>query len=303
MKNLLVYYGWMNSFNSGTNGWDNEKVAQDMARYDLIVLGDGLAQSGHGDYSNTKVIIPRIKALHPECQIFGYVSSNQSEANFESKVGDWLDNTDFGDKISGIFMDESGYDFSVSRETFNKYVDFVHGKGKICFANAWTPADVLGSDVDATYNSDGRKSNLANTDWFLMESFGYGPFGGGGSLQYESASQWKTRGEGIQAYCSQIQIASISTIDESGSGQQDIFDFIRIGSAMFNLDANGSSDVSYGASSAKASMWTRPDFSRVIAADEPTIESNGNKYFAYLSGSKLSLDFTTSSEGSEIAIY
>ena len=55
-SNLLIYYGWINSFNSSVNSWTNEKVAQDMAKYDLIVLGDGVQDSGHGDYSNTEII-------------------------------------------------------------------------------------------------------------------------------------------------------------------------------------------------------------------------------------------------------
>ena len=49
-NDLLVYDGWLNSFNSAVNGWDNEKVAQDMARYDIIVLGDGLQSPSHGDW-------------------------------------------------------------------------------------------------------------------------------------------------------------------------------------------------------------------------------------------------------------
>ena len=93
-KNLLVYYGWLNSFNSAQNSWTNEKVAQEMAQYDLLVFGAGIADSTHGDYSNTKVIIPRIKALNPNVKMFGYVSLNQTEANFESEVDEW-DNTDF----------------------------------------------------------------------------------------------------------------------------------------------------------------------------------------------------------------
>lgn len=40
---LLIYYGYPNSFNYNVNAWDNEKVAQDMAKYSMIVLGNGLA--------------------------------------------------------------------------------------------------------------------------------------------------------------------------------------------------------------------------------------------------------------------
>jgi len=53
---LLIYYGWLNSFNSAVHGWDNEKVAQEMAQYGLLVFGDGiqtLLDSGTHDGSES----------------------------------------------------------------------------------------------------------------------------------------------------------------------------------------------------------------------------------------------------------
>jgi hypothetical protein len=64
-KDLLIYYGWLNPFNSAINGWSNEKVAQDFAKYSVLVFGDGIQDPSHGDYSNTQVIISRVKALNP----------------------------------------------------------------------------------------------------------------------------------------------------------------------------------------------------------------------------------------------
>ena len=141
MKDVLFYYGWLNAFNSAVNGWDNEKVAQDLARYDIIVLGNGLQDSGHGDYANTVDIIGRLQALRPDTSIFGYVSSNQSESSFVSKARDWDDLC-----VDGIFMDESGYDFGLSRPNLNGLIDIVHGLSCAtrCFVNAWNPNHVLG---------------------------------------------------------------------------------------------------------------------------------------------------------------
>ena len=154
MENLLIYYGWLNSFNSAANGWDNEKVAQELSRYDVLAFGDGLADSGHGDYANTKVIIPRIKALNPSAKIFGYVTTNQALTAFKDKTDDWMDNSDFGSDVDGVFMDESGYDFGKTRSEFNDRVDYVHGKHSstgLCFANAWKPDHVLGTVNDPSY--------------------------------------------------------------------------------------------------------------------------------------------------------
>lgn len=72
---LLVYYGWLNAFNSAVNGWDNDKVAMEMARYNLLVFGSGLADPSHGDFANTSAIIAKIKTLNPTAKIFGYVDA------------------------------------------------------------------------------------------------------------------------------------------------------------------------------------------------------------------------------------
>jgi len=41
--NVLFYYGYPNSYNYSVNAWDNEKVAQDMAKHNMVVLGNNLA--------------------------------------------------------------------------------------------------------------------------------------------------------------------------------------------------------------------------------------------------------------------
>lgn len=41
-RDLLIFYGYPNSFNSATHSWNNEQVAQEMSQYGLIALGDGL---------------------------------------------------------------------------------------------------------------------------------------------------------------------------------------------------------------------------------------------------------------------
>jgi len=212
-SDLLIFYGYPNSFNSAVNGWDNEKVARDMAQYGLIVLGDGLqtllasgshdGSSGastltdstaswttdefvgkkivnvtdgstgsitantattitatlsggtendwdagdeyrvanHADYANVFKIVPRIKQYNPSAKIFGYVTVNQTLANFEDKADDW---DALG--VDGIFMDEAGYDYGTTatndRDAFNAKVDYVHAlsSASTCFANAWNMA-------------------------------------------------------------------------------------------------------------------------------------------------------------------
>jgi hypothetical protein len=142
----------MNSFNFGVNGWDNEKVAQDMCKYEIIVLGAGIENPAHPDYANTQIIIPRLKALRPDIKIFGYVATTEAIADFKTKVDQWYDLD-----IYGIFIDACGYDYGTpatnGRGAFNERVDYIHNKAScnIAFANAWNSDHILGTTNDPTY--------------------------------------------------------------------------------------------------------------------------------------------------------
>jgi len=319
--NVLFYYGYPNSFNSSANGWVNEKVAQDMAQYSMIVLGDGVQDPGHADYANTQVIIPRIYELNPGCKIYGYVSTKQQGS---ARAGGYDENLDFGDfcykarrwddlEVDGIFFDESGYDYGKKRKDFNDRVRFVHGLGyaKVCFINAWNPKHVLGTENDAsypnsTYNPDELESELNNCDWYLLESFSYGPFGGGGALQYEAAAQWKSRLEAIAEVVAEdpINVATLCQIDDADVNGQAKFDFTYVASIMADADAHGSSNTLHGASSAAVKMWTRPDVEGIMEHNEVyDVQSDANKYFRYSTHGKFELDFTASSETSTITKY
>jgi hypothetical protein len=309
--NLLIYYGWMNSFNSATNGWDNEKVAQDMANYGLIVLGDGIQDPGHGDYSNTIVIIPRIKELNPDIKIFGYVTANQTKSNFETKAGQW--NT-LG--VHGIFMDECGYDYGMHRDVFNERVDFVHNQSSanLCFINAWTIDHVIGTTNDpsypnSTYNPGLSASNLTEDDWYLLESFPINTAAYTGTGGYESRTDWLYRGEKAieHRYNYGINLAAVGIINNDNSNGQDLFDFGFISSIMWCLEAFGTSDTYYGASSAAVTFWTRPNVKGAgrIWSEYPLVlnDVNDNQiYLRFIDFAKFVLDFSDGAQISSITI-
>ena len=308
-SNLLIYYGWLNSFNSAQNSWTNEKVAQDLARYGLLVFGDGVQTPSHGDYANTQIIIARIKVLNPAVKIFGYVSTYQSYEDFTAKVEDWNDLA-----VHGIFMDEGGYDYGTvgtnGRAAFNSKVDYIHSlsNANTCFVNAWKLCHILGTnnDVsfpDSTWNPDVLDSNLHTTDWALMESFAITSV-----PAYEGKALWASRGALAREAVSSIQLAACSVIDDTDVGGQDKFDFIYVSACMWGLGAVGSSDAYYGASSAKSKMWTRPDVEKVgcLYGCEPVIVvDNGDSdvYMRYLEYGLMKLDFSTGAEDSYIGIY
>lgn len=71
----------------------------------------------------------------------------------------------------GVFFDMAGYDFHVTRTRFNTLTQYAHTAGLKVMGNAWIPADILASTVEATYNPGGVATLLAVDDWVLLESF------------------------------------------------------------------------------------------------------------------------------------
>jgi len=316
-KNLLIYYGWTNSFNSAVNGWSNEKVAQDMAKHNLIVLGDGIQGSGHGDHANATAIIARIKVIKPEAQIFGYVTVNQTLANFKTKVNQWAD---MG--VHGIFMDEAGYDYGSTatngRAAFNTKVDYVHGNDStndpmIAFVNAWNMDHVIGTVNDGSYpnstwNPDTLESTLDEDDWFLLESFTVHTVSYSGD--YATGADWYSRGEKAvnHRYNYGINLAAVNVIDNDSTAAQDMFDFCFVSSCMYSLDAIGSSDESYGASSAAVTFWNRSDVTMMgpIYDLSPTIKqdaSDSDVYWRFTETGSFKLDFSSGAQSSAINKY
>jgi hypothetical protein len=312
-KDLLIYYGWLNSFNSATNSWVNEKVAQDMAKYSILVFGDGIQDPSHGDYSNTQVIIPRIKALNPYAKIFGYVSVNQSLANFQTKVSQWETL-----QVDGIFMDEAGYDYGTvdtnGRAAFNTKVDYVHGKtyAKLCFANAWNMDHIIGTTNDpsypnSTWNSSLTASKLTSDDYYLLESFPINTTAYSGNGGYENKSDWASRGTKAIGHRNTYGINLIGSgiINNGNSSGQDLFDFGFNSSVMFSLEGWGTSDTSYGASSAAVDWWTRPDVSKMgrIWSLSPAVQvdvGDSDVYWRFVDFGKFMLDFSSSAQDSSI---
>ena len=388
-KDLLIYYGWLNSFNSGTHGWNNENVAKEMAQYELLVFGDGLQTllaegthtgsnnasvltdsskswttdelvgkkivnmtdgcsgtitgntattitcsgglsggtdndfdtgdsyrvASHGDYVNVLTIVDRIKQLNPCAKIFGYVTINQSLSAFQGKVDDW---DTLG--VHGIFLDEAGYDYGTtttnSRDAFNTKVDYVHGKttSNICFANAWNMDHIIGTANDVSYpnttwNSDTDASNLLSTDWYLLESHAINTTAYTASTPdgYEAKADWAARGVKAQGHRATygINLAASGVISNGHGSAQDLFDFLFTSAMMWSFDAVGSSDTSYGSSSAAVTWWTRPDVSKMgkvysLNAAVQVDAGDADVYWRYVQCGKFSLDFSSSAQDSSI---
>lgn len=306
-KNLLIYYGYPNSFNSLINGWDNEKVAQDMAKYSLIILGDGVEDPGHSDYANTQIIIPRVKALNPSAIIFGYVTANQALSNFNTKVDQW-DTL----QVHGIFMDEAGYDFGVTRANFNSEVDYVHSKtySKLCFANSWGLINILGVEDDpsypnSTYNPSLVDSHLVEDDWVLLESFPVNTLAG-----YESPLSWAYRGNKVQSLRASygVNFAGCGVINNDNANGEILFKYGYLSAIMWSLEAYGTSDVYYGASSAQVKFWNRPEVSNLgnlwgISTTVTQDKGDTGIYHRYLDYGRVSLGWVAPGETGAITVW
>jgi hypothetical protein len=311
-KNLLVYYGWLNSFNSSSNQWNNEKVAQELAKYDLLVFGDGIQTSSHGDYSNTQVIIPRIKELNPNALIFGYVTVNQTLANFKTKADDWETL-----EVDGIFLDEAGYDYGKTRAEFNERCMHVKNLAHAsrCFANAWNINHVLGTENDSsypntTYNADGYESLLDENDFYLLESFAVNTDSYTSNNGYASKTDWKARGEAAQEKRNEYEVSMVACniIADSDNDGQDRFDFCHRAAQMYDLDGNGSSDSNYGASSAASKFWTRPTPAVLNNEEEDYTEvtqdtGDADVYLRYSGRTILKLDWSNNNQTSSATQY
>lgn len=308
-QDLLIYYGWLNGFNYSKNSWSNEKVAQDMAKYNYLIFGDGIQNPIHGDYANTQVIVPRIKALNQYAQVFGYVSVNQNLNDFKTKVDQW-DNL----HVDGIFMDEAGYDYGTTRSGFNDCVDYIHGKTytNICFTNAWNIDHIIGTENDptypnSTYNTTSGVSNLTNNDWYLLESYPINTTAYTSTGGYESKWDWAARGSKAanRRYTYGINLAAVGVINNDNTNAQELFNFGFVSAMIWNLEAFGTSDTAYGAGSATVNHWYRPNtegLGREWAAS-PSVQldlNDADKYYRYLDYGRLQLDFSTSTQTSHI---
>lgn len=313
-QDLLIYYGYLNSFNSAVNQWDNEKVAQDMAKYNLIVLGAGLQHPEHPDYANTQIIIARIKALNPTTKIFGYVSMQAPlEDEFVAIVEGW----DILE-VHGIFIDEAGYDYG-SPETNRRgvmveKVDIIHSMpfANICFVNAWNMDHIIGLEDDPSYpnetwNRDMEESGLGDNDWYLLESFAVNTLNYSKGEGYATKEDWAARGVKAQNHriTYKINLASVGIINDDNPTGQDLFQFSFVSALMWSLEANGTSSDYYGAGTAQVAYWGRASTSEMgkLWNLSASVQEDKEVFLRYVDHGRFKLDFTPESQVGLIEKY
>jgi hypothetical protein len=238
-EKLAIYYG----FPSLVNGSDGDLLAatEVFNDYDLVVLGERLQDPDHPDHTNTKTIINKLGVRPNKTAVYGYIPigvtnlpSNQTSLSFlqiQQRAEAWAE---MG--VAGIFLDQAGYDFGVTRERQNQVVDTIHDKGLKVFINAWDPDDVFNSEIDSVYNPMGLMTQLGPDDIYLHESFQI--IGG----EYQDPSFWIHKSDKGLAYKSQYgtQMAIVTTMsDNAPEFDQGKFDYAWGSALLYGFDFMG----------------------------------------------------------------
>jgi len=183
-KRLLIYYGYPAAYKGL---WDVQQVVNAIAaNYDIWICGDTYQDPLHESYAETQQIITGLLALGVE--VWGYIplgttSYNLSITDITTRIGQW---DALG--ITGIFIDEFGFDYGNDRQRQIDAVNACHSAGLPYCANAWVweevsvdnvadlPADWAVDDWRRVSYEALNPSNLPlprnSTDAYLLENWG-----------------------------------------------------------------------------------------------------------------------------------
>lgn len=263
---LLVYYSYPSLIN-GANG-DLNDAAAEFAVYDFVVLGDTLQDPAHPDHANTVSIINN--AATDNTRFFGYIdlgvsTQNLSQVAIELRVDQWL-----AAGADGIFFDDFGYDFGVSRARQNAAVDYAHSLNLPVIANGFFVNDVFSSAVDATFNPSGTATHLTADDFYLFESY---------QIQegnVVSGSTWRAKADALAAFTDSLgtQVLTVTTNDSTNTFSQSEFDYAWYSALLDGYVAVGWGEFEFSSTTASAPFRVRPNVdagtsftSSIIAAD------------------------------------
>ena len=230
-EKVMLYYGYPNAIN---NSWDVNNSANIYKDYDVCIFGDGYCLPTHEAHAETVEIFRILKRISPETRIVGYVPIGVKNVGSDSNLPmDELKNrVELWQAIGadGIFLDEYGYDYGVSRERQNEIVSYCHDRGMFVFANSWS-IEYCFSDEDIVIdwmedfrpNPDGLRAVLNAEDYYVYEHLFYNSYhDSNGNLHVECAEPYRI--DNILQYFNDARI--------DGKSYREVF-----GTKVFSLDA------------------------------------------------------------------
>lgn len=246
---LAIYYAWP----SVVNGVSSiAQAVNTFKQFDIIVLGDSLWTVTHPDRSMTQQIIQQLKADKSGIKIYGYIDvgvtggswiHNLTDAQLRQAIDGWK-----AMGATGVFGDDFGGDYGVTRSQQNLFIDYAHNNGFSVFANSWWVKDGLG----------GSDCHLGTSEYYLLESF----FMGNGG--YYPLSGIKAKGDSVISYKKQskVNIAVSCTLPGGmatvSSNTGNPFSLCWYGTALCNFEAFQFTDNWHSASNAQLYFYPNP---------------------------------------------
>lgn len=262
---LAIYYGYPSLVNGA--GGDVDRAVAAFADYDVIVLGDGLEFEdvdarrmppgpGPDEHRRTRAIIERLRKRSPSLRIYGYVDLGNSQKLTDPEI---MDRARRWSRMgaTGIFLDEAGYDYGVTRARQNAAMDLIHRLGLSAFVNAFNPEDVFGSSAVPLNsvgggNPAGTPPRIGERDVFLLESF---------QVRLGEPENWNAWSKRTAAavkhrerFKTEIFAVTTSTTRTPSSRVTELYDYAWWSAAAWGLDGFG---------------WGEPDFSGATSTLPP----------------------------------
>lgn len=182
-ESLLCYYGYPIAYR---NLWSQQLVIDQIGAFNHYIVGDQYQDPAHEVYADTAAIIKGVRKLGTK--VWGYVPigvnmENLSLAVIRTRIGQWA-----ALGVDGIFLDEFGFDYLVTRKRQNDIIAICREYKLPYVANAWFFSDVFCDNPSqlpaiwpvgderrtffATGNPGNVKLDMKEGDWFMLENFG-----------------------------------------------------------------------------------------------------------------------------------
>jgi hypothetical protein len=264
---LAIYYGYPSLVNGAAG--DLRQAADTFAPYDVVVFGDGLElgepgggrareRRGRTEHESAGDIIRLVHESGRRTAFYGYVDLGSSQhltaPELQRRIQLWA-----AMGVKGIFLDEAGFDFGVTRTRQNDIVQYIHGLGLSAFLNAYNPDDLFSDSTVPLNNAgggnpDGVRTLLGREDLFLLESFQIA------NGRYEAGLTWAKRSERAVTHrkAFQTRAFAVTTASSAGPFTAAQLQYAWWSAFLWDLDGFGWGEPDFGSHDSLLPWRTRP---------------------------------------------